>query len=127
MSRTPIREVPEDGPTQDLQNALALLDALQHELVTRITSPVPRPDHDSLRTLAAVKDHVLLALEGLEGASSLRLLPAASLGGGDRVMTPGGRSGTIEGPVDPVERSVWVQWDDGDAGYAFIHDLRRHP
>ncbi len=127
MTRSPTQAAPEDGPTQHLQNALALLDALQHELVTRITSPVPHPAHPSLRTLAAVKDHVLLALEGLEGASSLRLLPAASLGDGDRVMTPGGRSGTIEGPVDPVDPSVWVQWDDGDAGYAFIHDLRRHP
>ena len=126
MSRTPIRGVPEDGPTQHLQNALAFLDALQHELVTRITSLVPRPDHDSLRTLAAVKDHVLLALEGLEGASSVRL-PTASLADGDRVVSGGGRSGTIEGQVDPLDHSVCVQWDDGDVGYAFIHDLRRHP
>jgi len=79
VTRSPT-PTPEDGPTQHLQNALALLDALQHELVTRITGPVPHPDHPSLRTLAATKDH-----------------------------------------------SVWVQWDDGDVGYAFIHDLRRHP
>jgi len=119
--------VPEDGPTQHLQNALALLDALQHELVTHITRPVPRPGHPSLRTLAAVKDHVLLALEGLEGESIVLPLPNATLSDGDRVVSRGGKSGTIEGPVDRVDRSVWVQWEDGDAGYAFIHDLRRHP
>jgi len=127
VTRSPTQAAPEDGPTQHLQNALALLDALQHQLVTRITSPVPRPDHDPLRTLAAVKDHVLLALEGLEGESIVVPLRNASLGNGDRVVIRGGRSGTIEGPVDLVDRSVWVQWDDGDAGYAFIHDLRRHP